>query len=98
MKVTLDYTSKVAKDSFYFHFSNHVWGQDDLFHCLQINESENPGLKYRFVPDSNRETNSPDITASTHIKAAICITKNKKMHFYETLSFPKKNIGMDIHK
>lgn len=54
LKVTLDYTSKVAKDSFYFHFSNHVWGQDDLFHCLQINESENPGLKYRFVPDSNR--------------------------------------------
>jgi len=54
LKVVLNYTTKKAQDSIYLHYANEVWGETDLFNCLEILEAENPSLKFQLVPDSNR--------------------------------------------
>lgn len=54
LKVELNYKTKKAQDSIYLHYSNQVWGEQDLFNCLHILETENPNLTFSTVPDSNR--------------------------------------------
>jgi len=54
LKVVLNYSSKKAQDSMYLHYSNNVWGETDLFNCLEILQNENPLMQFKMVPDSNR--------------------------------------------
>lgn len=54
MKIQVSFQSKTASDSSYFHYSNNVWGQENLINCFHVLESENPGYQFKMVPDSNR--------------------------------------------
>ena len=54
LKIALNYTTKKAQDSIYLHYSNNVWGETDMFNCLEILHIENPSMQFQLVPDSNR--------------------------------------------
>jgi len=54
IKIQVSFQSKTAQDSTFFHYSNEVWGQENLTDCFQALQSENPGYTFRIIPDSNR--------------------------------------------
>lgn len=72
LKVELNYKTKKAQGSISFNYDNSGWGENDLFNCLQILESENPSFTFDFVPDSNRIV--------VHYPTSKKITLNYRIH------------------
>lgn len=54
LKVHLNFTASKHSDSTWFHFPTNMWGEDSLFQCLKLLDADNPGCRFKFVPDSNR--------------------------------------------
>jgi len=54
LRVEVSYRLKKAADSTYFHYSNEVWGEQQLTNCLRFVTDENPGYRFKIVADSNR--------------------------------------------
>lgn len=71
LKVTISFTPKKVSDSTYFHFSNEVWGENNLTNCLKFIKAENPKFKFKIVSDSNRivvyHPKLKDISFSYHV-------------------------------
>lgn len=53
LKITVTITLPQASDSTYFHYSNELWGEENLFQCLSEFKGSK-GYRFRLVPDSNR--------------------------------------------
>jgi predicted metalloprotease with PDZ domain len=53
LKITVTATLPKASDSSYFHYSNALWGEDNLFQCLSEFKGSK-GYRFKLVPDSNR--------------------------------------------
>lgn len=54
LKVTVAFQKQQAGDSTYFHYSNNVWGEENLVEALIFPKQEDEGVRFRVVPDSNR--------------------------------------------
>ena len=71
LRIQVDFTSKKVSDSTYFHYSNQVWGENNLTYCLKLLQKENPGYTFKIESDINRivvyHPKSNDIRFSYHI-------------------------------
>ncbi len=54
LKVKVSVTLPEISDSSYWHYSNSVWGETNLFQCLKKIKGSNNNIQYRFQEDSNR--------------------------------------------
>ncbi len=53
LTVTVSTTYDRPTDSSYFHYSNGIWGEENLFQCLSDLKGAK-GYRFRLIPDSNR--------------------------------------------
>lgn len=54
LKVQVSINLKKNADSTYFHYSNEVWGQNNLMNCLKFIKKDNPEYNFKIIADSNR--------------------------------------------
>lgn len=54
LKVNVSVELKKAADSTYFHYSNNLWGEDQIMQCLSGLAGKNQAYQFKLVPDSNR--------------------------------------------
>lgn len=93
LEVQVNYALKKIADSTFFHFSNEVWGEDNLINSLKFLKEDNPGYTFRFQSDSNRiiirHPKTKNLTFSYRIKQdhednikQICRPKVKNNYFH----------------
>jgi predicted metalloprotease with PDZ domain len=93
LKVQVTCKLKEAADSTCFHFSEEVWGEKDLSRSLRFTDKDNPGKRFKLIPETNTivvyHPLSKELSFCYHVKQdheddvkTLCRPKIKNNYFH----------------